>query len=94
MLCTVYLIHFSAPLGLIERPRRVQHYIGQTTRPVAERLSEHRSGGRRASRVCRQAVREGVDILLARTWPDVPRTEERRLKKRSMRKLCPVCSGQ
>lgn len=86
--CHVYLLHFSEPLG------HAQHYLGQTTRSVEERVAEHRAGGRAAARICRQAVRAGITLLLARVWVDAPRCEEQRLKNRGgFRRLCPVCRG-
>lgn len=86
--CTVYLLHFSQPLG------HAQHYIGMTKRDdVEQRLDEHRTG--RGARICRKAVEAGAELLLARVWPNRPRYYEVRLKNRGgARKLCPICRGQ
>lgn len=85
---TVYLLHFSKKLG------HAQHYIGVTTRGnVEERLSEHRSG--RGARLCAAAVQGGAELQLARTWENVPRFTEVKLKNRGgAGRLCPVCKEE
>jgi len=85
---TVYMLEFVPPY------KHCQHTIGFTERPVAERLAEHRAGGKKASRICRAAVRAGCKIELVRTWENVNQWVEMALKSRGeSRKLCPKCSG-
>lgn len=83
--CTVYLLHFSKPLG------HAQHYIGVTAlADVEQRLELHRQG--RGARICAKAVEAGAELLLARVWEGVPRYTELKLKNRGgARRLCPLC---
>ena len=85
--CTVYLIHFSRPY------RHAQHYIGMCRDGrVEQRLEEHRKG--QGARICKQAVEEGIELVLARVWNNVPRYYEQKLKNRGgAAPLCPVCKG-
>lgn len=84
---SVYLLHFSRPLG------RISHYLGQTSRPdVMTRVGEHRAG--RGPTITRGAIRAGAELLLARVWEGADSGLERRLKRRGgYRRLCPVCGG-
>lgn len=85
MACSVYLLHFSAPVS-----GRFSHYIGKTERPVDVRVAEHRAG--RGARLTRRAVRDGIEFVLARVWERVHPDFERELKRRgSTRRNCPVC---
>lgn len=89
---TVYLLHFSQPLGDPGNPRgQAQHYIGYADN-LPQRLTTHRMGdGAAIMRACRE---RGIDFCLARTWPG-GRQEERALKRRKKaRQLCPICSGK
>ena len=87
---TVYLLHFSQPLGTPDNPRgQAQHYIGSTSN-LGQRMAEHRAGdGAAIMRACKE---RGIAFALVRTWPG-GRQEERRLKKRhNARQLCPICN--
>lgn len=86
--CTVYLLHFTKPLG------HARHYIGVTTQDDVEvRVQQHRDG--RGAKLCRHAVAAGAELILARVWEAVPRYTELRLKNRGgARKLCPICLGR
>lgn len=83
-----YLIHFSQPFG------HAQHYIGITRKGRAEeRLAEHRSG--KGAVLCRHASQAGVELILAKVWPGVPRSYELQLKARgSAKRICPICKEQ
>jgi predicted GIY-YIG superfamily endonuclease len=84
---TVYLLHFSRPLG------HARHYLGQTERDVEERVREHRAG--RGARLCRRAVEAGIELVLARVWEDAPRCYEQKLKNRGgFKRLCPICRAE
>lgn len=81
---TVYLIHFSAAIS------HAQHYIGWTQQGTDERLAEHQAG--RGGRLPAVAAERGITLALARTWPDVTKGFERRLKNQANgRKMCPLC---
>jgi predicted GIY-YIG superfamily endonuclease len=86
----VYLIHFEQPY------QHARHYLGFVDGGEAElerRLECHRRGsGARLMAVITQA---GIDWVLARTWPDATRTQERRFKKNgASTRLCPICRAQ
>lgn len=87
----IYLLHFSEPY------QHAQHYLGfvDTDRHSFEealesRLEFHRKG--RGSRLLRAVSKAGIDWVVARTWKDGTRTDERRLKGRSNTRLCPICN--
>ena len=87
---TVYLLHFSQPLGDPGNPRgQAQHYIGSADN-LAQRLTSHQLGhGAAILRACKE---RGIDFCLVRTWPG-GRQEERKLKNRKKaRALCPICN--
>lgn len=84
--CTVYLLHFTRPLG------HAQHYIGvvRSRQSLDERIKDHRTG--RGANICRLAIESGAQLLLVRLWEDVPRYTELKLKNRGGAKmLCPIC---
>jgi len=80
---TIYLLHFEPPLA------HARHYLGWT-RDLDARLARHRPG--RGSPLIAAAVAAGVRLELARTWGDVDRHFEERLKNRhETPRLCPLC---
>lgn len=84
----VYLIHFDRPY------HHCRHYIGYCDDGHLEaRLARHKSGdGAKLLRVVTQA---GIDIEVARTWPDGDRALERRLKnQKKASRLCPICRAR
>lgn len=84
---TVYLLHFSSPLG------HARHYLGQTERDVEERVREHQVG--RGARLCRKAVEVGTELVLARVWEDAQRCYEQKLKNGGgFKRLCPICRAE
>ena len=84
---TVYLLHFDPPF------KHARHYIGVTNRDdVQARVAEHQRG--EGAVLCRHARRAGCEIKLARTWPNVERRYELKLKGRSARPLCPICKAE
>ena len=82
---TVYLLHFSAPVG------HAQHYVGWTEGLDPQpRFQRHLSG--RGSPLVRAAVRAGSTVSLARHTPGT-RAHERLLKRRKATKhYCPLCT--
>jgi predicted GIY-YIG superfamily endonuclease len=86
---TVYLLHFSAPIGTDKQ--RAQHYIGWAE-DLSVRLDEHLAG--RGARIVTVARERGVSFVVAKTWPDATKHLERKLKNRGgARTICPVCRG-
>ena len=92
MAAATYLIHFSEPFG------HAKHYVGSTTRSVAERFAEHVAG--QGANLTALAVQSGITLTLARTW-DGDRAMETKLKyrgtvartgvKHGMSRYCPTC---
>jgi predicted GIY-YIG superfamily endonuclease len=80
---TVYLIHFSEPY------KHARHYTGWSTNLKA-RLRDHGNGhGARLMEVLKDA---GIGWELSRTWENVDRNFERRLKRRGgAARICPIC---
>jgi hypothetical protein len=81
---TVYLLHFSAPVG------HAQHYVGWTAGLDPQpRFQRHLAG--RGSPLVRAALRAGT-VSLACHVPGT-RADERVLKRRkNTRDYCPLCS--
>jgi hypothetical protein len=76
---TLYLLHFSRPLGDPKRPRMAaRHYLGWTNGvAVDQRLADHRAG--RGAAITRAAVGRGI---------------ERRAKRSgNFARRCPTCTG-
>jgi len=83
-----YLLHFDRPV------RGKSHYIGScedTQLPV--RLRRHQLGT--ASKLTRQAHKEGVGFYLTRIWVTGDRTEEyAQKKKKNYKARCAFCNPQ
>ncbi len=84
---TAYLIHFSTPY------KHAKHYLGWSD-DLAGRLEAHAAG--QGARLMEVIVSAGISWVLARTWPDVDRKFERKLKNRknAPARLCPICRGE
>ena len=81
----VYLIHFSDPY------KHAAHYCGYAEN-IQKRLEEHASG--HGARLTEVVVSAGIQLWVARLWPGMDRTFERRLKKHGhLSVFCPFCKG-
>lgn len=80
----LYLLHFEPAY------QHAQHYLGFAV-DIERRVAEHLAGGAKASPLVRAALSAGCAVTLARTWPGLGRTDERRMKQRSHRLRCPTC---
>jgi len=92
---SVYLLHLQRPLAGARNqfgPSKAGHYLGWTqSRSVARRVALH-ARGQSGSKYMRQAYVEGCAFTLVRTWTDMSRDDERRLKQRKASgRLCPLC---
>jgi len=88
---TVYLIHFTRPLGNLDNPRgQARHYLGYT-HDLEARLEAHRTGN--GSAIMAAVAQRGIGWTLARTW-EGGRDLERKLKGRhNSPQLCPICQN-
>lgn len=81
---SLYLLCFEARIGSGAR-----HYLGWTG-DVEKRVEDHRRG--RGARLLRLARDLGVGFKVTRTWPNMTRADERRLKgRKNHAELCPAC---
>lgn len=92
---TVYLLHLERPLGGARNQHgkpSAGHYLGWTrSHSPARRVGLH-AKGQSGSKFMAQAKREGIGFVLARTWADVDRNFERRLKlRKASGRMCPLC---
>lgn len=88
---TLYLLHFSGPLGDTSRPR-MRHYVGWCRENELERrLAEHRAGT--GAKITRAAVNRGLELLLASTSPGTPRDERTRKRRGHHADACPLCTS-
>ena len=86
---TVYLLHLDAP---ISEHHTAQHYIGWA-RNLDARIEHHRGGT--GARFTQVAGERGIGFDVVRTWEDVDRNFERKLKDRhAAPRLCPVCAAK
>ncbi len=87
---TVYLLHFSKPY------RGAGHYVGwcKDLKHPELRLQEHLDGN--GNGLVHTVSKNGIDVTLARIWPDATRGFERWLKnlKGVGKRACPVCLGR
>jgi len=85
----VYLLHFSKPLA------HARHYLGfaDTVESIPKRIERHQRGD--GAKLTKAASQAGIELQLARTWPEGNRDFERKLKngKRGPR-LCPICNEE
>lgn len=87
---TLYLLHFSSPLGDPGRPRMsARHYLGWAA-DLDTRLAEHRNGA--GARITAAAVRAGIELTCTWTAPGT-KNDERRLKRNGHHeRRCPACN--
>ncbi len=83
---TVYLLCFDKPY------KHARHYIGFCENGnVEKRINRHYKGN--SSRLLRAVAKAGVNWEVVRTWENVTRNFERKLKnQKNAKKLCPRCS--
>ena len=86
---TVYLLHFSAPLGNPNNPRALAaHYIGWAQN-LDDRLKAHRAG--QGCALTRAAVERGISFEVVQTWPGDRRLERCLKNLKAAPRLCPHC---
>jgi predicted GIY-YIG superfamily endonuclease len=86
---TVYLLHFSAPLGNLVNPRAMaRHYLGWAI-DLDARIKQHRAG--QGAAITRAALERGISFDLVASWPGDYRFEKRLKALKSSTRLCPIC---
>lgn len=75
----VYLLKFNSPIG--SGKKYVQYYLGYCEDDrFEERMDLHATG--RGARLTQVAKERGIGFTVARTWPNLTRQDERRMKNR------------
>lgn len=91
---TLYLLCFAPGVRRDDRGH-AKHYLGYVQgglENVERRLRQHLTGS--GSPLVHAAVRQGLDVTVARTWTSSDRDTERRLKRtKNVPRLCPLCQG-
>lgn len=86
---TVYLLHFSAPVGNLANPRaQASHYLGWAMN-LERRIRQHRAG--QGSYLTQAAVRAGITFEVVATWPGDYILEKRLKALKATPRLCPIC---
>ena len=89
----LYLVCFETRIGDLTNPKGAAgHYLGWAD-DVDARMAEHRA--RRGARILAACVERGIAFDVVRTWADVDRAFERRIKRQhNAWRLCPRCAGR
>lgn len=85
----VYLLHFEKHFS------HARHYIGfcETVQTIPQRLKHHKAG--RGGSLPHAVAKAGIEIVVARVWPEGDRNFERKLKNQKMApRLCPICKKE
>lgn len=86
---TVYLLHFSRPLGNLDNPRALaSHYVGWAAN-LDRRIRQHRAG--EGCHLTRAAVERGIAFEVVATWPGDWRLERHIKSLKAAPRLCPHC---
>jgi len=81
----VYLICFQNHF------KHARHYLGFAKNDVEKRLEKHRKG--QGSKLLRAVASAGIEFDVIRTWSNVDRHFERRLKNmKNTKAMCPLCN--
>jgi predicted GIY-YIG superfamily endonuclease len=80
---TVYLLHFERPY------KHARHYLGWTL-DLPKRLDEHLNGT--GGRLLEVITEEGIGFTCVRTWEGMRLRDEKKLKHRQRKLLCPICT--
>ena len=105
----VYLIHFEQPIGKQRSdemrehynngPRKqeytahAQHYLGYSD-DIDHRITEHTTGGSKASAIMRAVKSLNIDWEVARVWEGTDISLEGKLKRqKNSPRLCPICKA-
>ncbi len=84
----VYLICFDRPF------KHARHYLGWASN-ISERVETHRSDGKNCARLLAAVNAAGIPWTVTRTWPNVEKDFERKLKNQKQGpRLCPRCKGK
>jgi len=91
--CTVYLLHFHAPIGSEHTRGKAQHYVGMvdSTDPdvLQKRLYCHRKGYANGAKITRAFFEQGIGFSVGHVWTGVSAQFERVVK--NLHKNWTVC---
>jgi hypothetical protein len=85
---TVYLFHFSAPLGNLSNPRaQARHYLG-FTEDLDARIAKHLAG--KGAKIVAAALKQGL-VFEIYHWPAPLATEKLIKRRKETHVFCPAC---
>ncbi len=82
----MYLLHFDKPY------HHAKHYLGIAKNGIERRVAEHLAG--QGANLTRILKLNGIGFVVAKTWLDVPKKSEMKLKGRGLSEYCPICSDK
>lgn len=89
---SVYLLCLGEGIPRGKQKGNARHYVGWAT-DVQRRFGEHLACGEKSSPLVAAAIEDGLDVKLARVWPDVTRAFERWVKnQKHTPRHCPICT--
>ncbi len=81
----VYILHFDKKL------HHAQHYVG-CTENIDRRMNEHLHCHQCGSNLVRAAIKQGINVVLAKVYPNGDRALEKKIKAMKKTSLvCPIC---
>lgn len=80
----LYLLHFDTPY------KHAKHYLGIAYSGIENRIEDHRNG--RGANITKVLKANNITFTVAKTWLQVPRKSEMKMKGRGLTEYCPICS--
>ena len=85
---SVYILHFT------EKLHNAQHYVG-CTENLPRRMNEHLHGYSNGSKLVRAVIKNGIEVIVAKVYPDGDRALEKKIKAIKKTSLvCPICQNK
>jgi predicted GIY-YIG superfamily endonuclease len=83
----VYILCFKQKL------HHAKHYVGYADHNVEARLKKHLKG--HGAKLMKAVAQNGIDVQIARIWPDGDRNFERYIKnQKNTARYCPCCNKE
>jgi len=80
----MYLLHFCTPY------KHAKHYLGIAYSGIERRIEEHRQG--RGANITKVLKANNIEFVVAKTWLQVSRKSENKVKGRGLTEYCPICN--